>query len=206
MHNCVELFSAPDDMKVNQGFTEHAIPWFLEHAIPCLLGVGVWRRTLCNPTHGPSGVLGESLECPCDPSSWLWVPKCTFHAQNSNFMNRSANFKWIADLSPQYQHNIYIYTVQLSRNHKITQYLNIYFQSTELMYSPVTIQHVSFHTQVPCTHIQQAVTFTLFFITKYLRIWAALQTTPQFVSRQACSVPSGSTYPRNLRVDLPKLR
>ena len=112
MHNCVELFSAPDDMKVNQGFTEHAIPWFLEHAIPCLLGVGVWRRTLCNPTHGPSGVLGESLECPCDPSSWLWVPKCTFHAQNSNFMNRSANFKWIADLSPQYQHNIYIYTVQ----------------------------------------------------------------------------------------------
>ena len=55
---CCRIFLAPEDMLVGQGFLKHAIPWFV--------GVSVWYWTYCNSTHGPSRVLGKSLECPCD--------------------------------------------------------------------------------------------------------------------------------------------
>ena len=53
--SAAEFLLAPDNMKLDQGFLKHAIPWFV--------GVGVWYWTKCNSTHGPSRVLGKSLEC-----------------------------------------------------------------------------------------------------------------------------------------------
>ena len=41
----LNIFLAPEDIKVGQGFLKHTITWF----------VGV----------GPSRVLGKSVECPC---------------------------------------------------------------------------------------------------------------------------------------------
>ena len=58
-------FLALEDMKVDQGLSKHAIPWFV------VVGVLYW--TWCNSTHGPSTsrVLGKSLECPCAHSKAL---------------------------------------------------------------------------------------------------------------------------------------
>ena len=45
--NC---FLTPEAMRVGQRFLKRAIPWFI--------GVGLRYWTLCNSTHGPTGVLG----------------------------------------------------------------------------------------------------------------------------------------------------
>ena len=85
--NC---FLAPEDMQVGQGLLKHEIPWFF--------GVGVWYWTECNSTHGPSWVLGKSLECPCGGHSIHYVVlllknriklkgNCSQHSHVTNYMD-----------------------------------------------------------------------------------------------------------------------